>query len=171
MVICNGFIGDHGAAIVDARGQFAMTNTIVTDCQPLHGLVQAMLVQSRAIRCMRDATRGGIAGVANEFAEQSGVGIRLDEASIPLRAEVRGMCELLGLDPLYLANEGKLVAVVAPADAEAVLRVMRAHPAGSESAVVGEIIGKRPGRVTLRSVLGGERVVDVPFGEQLPRIC
>jgi hydrogenase expression/formation protein HypE len=171
VVICNGFIGDHGAAIVDARGQFAMANTIVTDCQPLHGLVQAMLAQSRAIRCMRDATRGGIAGVANEFAEQSGVGIRLDEASIPLRAEVRGMCELLGLDPLYLANEGKLVAVVAPADAEAVLRVMRAHPAGSESAVVGEIIGKRPGRVTLRSVLGGERVVDVPFGEQLPRIC
>jgi hydrogenase expression/formation protein HypE len=112
VVLCNGFIGDHGAAIVDARGQFALENSIVTDCQPLHGLVQAMLEASPTIRCMRDATRGGIAGVLNEFAEQSRVGVRLDEASIPLRAEVRGMCELLGLDPLYLANEGKLVAVV-----------------------------------------------------------
>jgi hydrogenase expression/formation protein HypE len=171
VVICNGFIGDHGAAIVDARGQFALHNSIVTDCQPLHGLVQAMLAAGPGIRCMRDATRGGIAGVMNEFAEQSHVGIRLDEASIPLRAEVRGMCELLGLDPLYLANEGKLVSVVPPAEVNAVLAAMRAHPAGAGSVVIGEIIGSRPGRVTLRSVIGGERVVDVPFGEQLPRIC
>jgi hydrogenase expression/formation protein HypE len=171
VVLCNGFIGDHGAAIVDARGQFALENTILTDCQPLHELVAVMLRASPAIRCMRDATRGGIAGVLNEFAEQSRVGIRLNEASIPLRDQVRGMCELLGLDPLYLANEGKLVAVVPQAQADALLAAMRAHPAGAASAVVGEIIANRPGRVTLRSLMGGERVVDVPFGEQLPRIC
>jgi hydrogenase expression/formation protein HypE len=171
VVLCNGFIGDHGAAIVDARGQFALENSIVTDCQPLHGLVQALLAASPAVRCLRDATRGGIASVLNEFAEQSGVGIRLDEASIPLRAEVRGMCELLGLDPLYLANEGKLVAVVPSEQAEAALQAMRAHPAGAASAAIGEVLGTRPGRVTLRSVFGGERIVDVPFGEQLPRIC
>jgi hydrogenase expression/formation protein HypE len=171
VVLCNGFIGDHGAAIVDARGQYALHNSIVTDCQPLHGLVRTMLAAGAGIRCMRDATRGGIAGVVNELAEQSHVGIRLDEASIPLRAEVRGMCELLGLDPLYLANEGKLVAVVAAERAEAVLQAMRGHPAGSASSAIGEITGNRPGRVTLRSLMGGERVVDVPFGEQLPRIC
>lgn len=170
-ILTNGFIGDHGAAIVDARGQFALQNGIVTDCQPLHGLVQAMLAAYPDIHCLRDATRGGIASVVNEFAEQSGTGMRLDEASIPLRAEVRGMCELLGLDPLYLANEGKLVAVVPRTGSEAVLRAMRAHPAGVDSAIIGEVIASRPGRVTLRSVLGGERVVDVPFGEQLPRIC
>lgn len=170
-VLTNGFIGDHGAAIVDARGQFALQNTILSDCQPLHGLVQAMLAAHPDIHCLRDATRGGIASVANEFAEQSNVGIRLDEASIPLRDEVRGMCELLGLDPLYLANEGKLVAIVPRAGSEAVLRAMRAHPSGVDSAIIGEVVAGRPGRVTLRSVLGGERVVDVPFGEQLPRIC
>jgi hydrogenase expression/formation protein HypE len=171
VVLCNGFIGDHGAAIVDARGQYALGNSIVTDCQPLHGLVAAMLAASRGIRCLRDATRGGIAGVLNEFAEQSRVGIRLEEACIPLRAEVRGMCELLGLDPLYLANEGKLVAVVAADQADVVLRAMRGHAAGADSTRVGEITDARPGRVTLRSLMGGERVVDVPFGEQLPRIC
>lgn len=171
LLLTNGFIGDHGAAIVDARGQFALDNHILSDCQPLHGLVQAMLTACPDIHCLRDATRGGIASVANEFAEQSRVGIRLDEASIPLRDEVRGMCELLGLDPLYLANEGKLVAIVPRDGADAVLRAMRAHPAGVDGAIIGEVIGERPGRVTLRSVLGGERVVDVPFGEQLPRIC
>ena len=170
-VLANGFIGDHGAAIVDARGQFALDSQILSDCQPLHGLVQAMLAAHPDIHCLRDATRGGIASVANEFAEQSGVCIRLDEASIPLRDEVRGMCELLGLDPLYLANEGKLLAIVPPAGAAAVLQAMRAHPAGADSAIIGEVLESRPGRVTLRSLLGGERVVDVPFGEQLPRIC
>jgi hydrogenase expression/formation protein HypE len=130
-----------------------------------------MLATCPSIRCMRDATRGGIAGITNEFAEQSGVGIRLDEASILLRPEVRGMCELLGLDPLYLANEGKLLAVVPPGEAAALLQAMRAHPAGAESAVIGEVVAQRRGRVTLRSVVGGERILDVPFGEQLPRIC
>jgi hydrogenase expression/formation protein HypE len=170
-VLVNGFIGDHGAAIVDARGQFALENTIETDCQPLHGLVQAMLQACPGIHCLRDATRGGIAGVLNEFAEQSRVGIRLEEHALPLRTEVRGMCELLGLDPLYLANEGKLVAVVPREHSAAVLRAMRAHPAGADSVCIGEVLEKRPGRVTLATAFGGERIVDVPFGEQLPRIC
>jgi hydrogenase expression/formation protein HypE len=170
-VLINGFVGDHGAAIVDARGQFALKNSIQTDCQPLHGLVRAMLAACPTIHCMRDATRGGVAGVLNEFAEQSRAGIRVEEAAIPLRAEVRGMCELLGLDPLYLANEGKLVALVPPEHASAVLAAMRAHPAGSESACIGQVVEKRPGRVTLATAFGGERIVDVPVGEQLPRIC
>jgi hydrogenase expression/formation protein HypE len=170
-VLLNGFIGDHGAAIVDARGQFALQNTIESDCQPLHGLVQAMLLACPGIRCLRDATRGGVAGVLNEFAEQSKVGIRLEEQALPLRTEVRGMCELLGLDPLYLANEGKLVAVVPREHAAAVLRAMQAHPAGIHSTCIGEVVEKRPGRVTLATAFGGERIVDVPFGEQLPRIC
>jgi hydrogenase expression/formation protein HypE len=170
-VLINGFIGDHGAAIVDARGQFKLENTIESDCQPLHGLVQAMLEACPGIRCMRDATRGGIAGVLNEFAEQSRVGIRLHEGALPLRADVRGMCELLGLDPLYLANEGKLVAVVPDDASEAVLAAMRSHPAGARAALIGEVLEKPIGRVTLATAFGGERIVDVPFGEQLPRIC
>ncbi len=170
-VLTNGYIGDHGAAIVDARGQFSLENSIVTDCQPLHGLVQAMLRVCPDLRCLRDATRGGIAGVLNEFAEQSQVAIRLLEPSIPLRTEVRGMCELLGLDPLYLANEGKLVAIVPKQDADALLVAMRAHPAGEHSARIGEVVAKRAGRVILQTAFGGERIVDVPFGEQLPRIC
>jgi hydrogenase expression/formation protein HypE len=160
-VLVNGFIGDHGAAIVDARGQFRLENTIESDCQPLHGLVQAMLEACPGIRCMRDATRGGIAGVLNEFAE----------AALPLRPDVRGMCELLGLDPLYLANEGKLVAVVPNDASEAVLSAMRSHPAGVHASFIGEVLEKQPGRVTLATAFGGERIVDVPFGEQLPRIC
>lgn len=170
-VLVNGFIGDHGAAIVDARGQFRLQNTIESDCQPLHGLVHAMLGVCPGIRCLRDATRGGVAGVLNEFAEQSRVAIRLQEGTLPLRSEVRGMCELLGLDPLYLANEGKLVAVVPSQDSEAVLAAMRAHPAGAGSVRIGEVLDKPTGRVTLSTAFGGERIVDVPFGEQLPRIC
>jgi hydrogenase expression/formation protein HypE len=170
-VLTNGFIGDHGAAIVDARGQFRLDNRIESDCQPLHGLVQAMLEACPAVHCLRDATRGGIAGVLNEFAEQSRVGIRLREAALPLRPDVRGMCELLGLDPLYLANEGKLVAVVPSGASDAVLQAMRAHPAGTNAARIGEVLEKPVGRVTLATAFGGERIVDVPFGEQLPRIC
>lgn len=170
-VLTNGFIGDHGAAIVDARGQFKLENTIESDCQPLHGLTRAMLSVCPDIRCMRDATRGGIAGVLSEFAEQSQVAIRLRESSLPLRAEVRGMCELLGLDPLYLANEGKLVAIVPPEASDAVLAAMRSQASGSHSIKIGEVLEKPSGRVTLMTSFGGERIVDVPFGEQLPRIC
>ena len=171
VVIINGLIGDHGAAIVDARGEMALDNSIESDCQPLNALIQAMLEVCPRIRCMRDATRGGIATVLNEFAQASRVCIRIDEPAIPIRDEVRGICEILGLDPLYLANEGKVVAVVPAADADAVLAAMRGHPAGLHSAVIAEIREAPAGRVTLGTLFGGDRVVDMLVGEQLPRIC
>ena len=132
VVIINGFIGDHGAAIVDARGEMALENTIESDCQPLNDLIDNMLQACPEVHCMRDATRGGIATVLNEFAESSQVAIHLDETKIPVRQEVRGMCEILGLDPLYLANEGKLLAIVPEQKAQDVLKVMQQHPAGKK---------------------------------------
>ena len=171
VVIINGYVGDHGAAIVDARGEMELENTIETDCQALGGLVEAMLAVCPDIHCMRDATRGGIATVLNEFAESSDVGIDLSETAVPLRGEVRGMCEILGLDPLYLANEGKLVAVVAADQADALLEVMRAHPAGKDSAIVAAVVADHAGRVVLQTSFGGERIIDMLVGEQLPRIC
>lgn len=170
-ILCNGYIGDHGAAIVDARGELAIENTIASDCQSLCGLISAMLACCPDIHAMRDATRGGLASVANEFALDSQTGIRLDETAIPVRPEVRGMCEILGLDPLYLANEGKVVAAVPAAHADAVLARMRAHPAGTDSAIIGEVSETPAGRVILQTAFGGERVVDLLIGEQLPRIC
>jgi len=170
-VLINGCIGDHGAAIVDARGEMSLDNSIETDCQPLNSLVEAMLAVCSDIRCMRDATRGGIATVLNEFAEASGVSIHLDEAALPVRDEVRGMCEILGLDPLYLANEGKLLAIVPPEQADACLQAMRAHPAGRDSAVIGQVYADDAGRVVLKTGFGGNRIVDMLVGEQLPRIC
>jgi len=171
VVIINGYVGDHGAAIVDARGEMELENTIETDCQALGDLVETMLNVCPDIHCMRDATRGGIATVLNEFAESSDVGIDLNETAVPLRAEVRGMCEILGLDPLYLANEGKLVAVVAADQADALLEVMRKHPAGKDSAVVAKVVTEHSGRVVLQTSFGGERIIDMLVGEQLPRIC
>ncbi|MBD3619000.1 MAG: hydrogenase expression/formation protein HypE [Chromatiales bacterium] len=171
VVLVNGYIGDHGAAIVDARGELALDNDIASDCQPLNGLVEAMLAACPDIHCMRDATRGGLATVLNEFAQSSGCGIRLQETAIPLREPVRGMCELLGRDPLYLANEGKLVAVVPAEHAEAVLAAMRAHPAGRDSAAIGEVTASPAEMVVLATGFGGERIVDMLVGEQLPRIC
>jgi len=171
VVIINGYVGDHGAAIVDARGEMELENTIETDCQALNGLIEAMLQNYPDIHCMRDATRGGIATVLNEFAESSDVGITLEETSLPIRAEVRGMCEILGLDPLYLANEGKLVAIVPADSAEDLLKVMQQHPAGKDSAIVGNVSVEPAGRVVLQTSFGGERIVDMLVGEQLPRIC
>lgn len=170
-VIVNGHIGDHGAAIVDARGEMALENTIESDCQPLGGLIRAMLDVCPDVHCLRDATRGGVATVLNEFAQASGVGIRIDEAALPIRGEVRGMCEILGLDPLYLANEGKLIAIVPEEKTEAVLSVMREHPQGRNSAVIAEVDERPKGRVVLSTTFGGERIVDLLVGEQLPRIC
>lgn len=171
VVLINGYVGDHGAAIVDARGEMALENTIETDCQPLNGLIQKMLEVCPDIHCMRDATRGGVATVLNEFAQGSSTCIRLDENALPIRNEVRGMCEILGLDPLYLANEGKVIAIV-PADAaEKTLAVMRKHPAGLHSAIVAEVSEKPQSTVILSTTFGGERIVDMLVGEQLPRIC
>ncbi|WP_020394875.1 hydrogenase expression/formation protein HypE [Thiolinea disciformis] len=171
VVIINGFVGDHGAAIVDARGELALESTVETDCQALNGLVQAMLATGADIHCLRDATRGGVATVLNEFAQSSGVGIRLKQAALPVREEVRGICELLGLDPLYLANEGKLIAIVAKSDAERVLAAMQAYSAGKDSVIIGEVLAQPVGKVLLQTGFGGERLLDMLVGEQLPRIC
>lgn len=171
VVLINGYVGDHGAAIVDARGEFSMENTIKTDCQPLNGLINDMLAVCPNIHCMRDATRGGIATVLNEFALASQVSIELDENAIPLRTEVRGMCEILGLDPLYLANEGKVVAIVSAQEVEDVLKTMQKHEAGMHSSIIGRVIDKPVGRVILKTGFGGSRIVDMLVGEQLPRIC
>ena len=170
-IIVNGTLGDHGVAILVARNELALHSDIASDCQPLHGLVQAMLAACPDIHCLRDATRGGLATVLNEFALSARVGMRLHERALPLKPEVRGACELLGLDPLYMANEGKLVAVVPAEAAAAVLAAMRAHPAGSQAAIVGEVLAEPAGHVILDTLFGGERVIDMLVGEQLPRIC
>lgn len=170
-VIVNGHLGDHGAAILVARNELALQADILSDCQPLAGLVAAMLGASTDIHCLRDATRGGVATVLNEFAQASGVCIRIREPALPVREEVRGACEILGLDPLYLANEGKLVAVVPRAAADAVLAAMRGRPEGRHAAVIGEVTEAPVGTVILETGFGGDRIVDMLVGEQLPRIC
>jgi len=170
-IIINGFIGDHGAAIADARGELALESTMVSDCQPLNGLISAMLDACPDIHSLRDATRGGIATVLNEFAESSGTCMHLNEAAIPVREDVRGLCEILGLDPLYLANEGKLIAVAPRGCAESIVEAMSSHPAGRHAAVIGEVREKPVGSVILATQFGGARIVDMLVGEQLPRIC
>ena len=170
-IIVNGTLGDHGVAILVARNELDLHTDLASDCQPLHGLVQAMLAACPDIHCLRDATRGGLATVLNEFALSSKVGMRLHERALPTKPEVRGACEMLGLDVLYMANEGKLVAIVPRADADAVLAAMRAHPAGADAAIVGEVLAEAAGHVILDTLFGGERVVDMLVGEQLPRIC
>ena len=171
VVIINGLLGDHGAAILIARGELALDTEIESDCQPLNGLVDAILDVCPEVHAMRDATRGGLATVLNEFALSSEVGIRLSEQSIPVREEVKGVCEILGLDPLYLANEGKLVVVVPRSQAEAVLSAMKSHPAGGDACIIGEAIASPPGVVLLQTAFGAERIVDMLVGDQLPRIC
>lgn len=171
VVIVNGTLGDHGVAILVARNELELQSSIASDCQPLHGLVQAMLAACPDIHCLRDATRGGLATVLNEFAASSKVGIRLQERALPIKPEVRGASEMLGLDVLYMANEGKLVTVVPASHANAVLAAMRAHPAGLDAAIVGEVLAEPAGHVVLNTAFGGERVVDMLVGEQLPRIC
>ncbi len=170
-VLVNGTIGDHGATVLKARGDLAIEADLESDCQPLHGLVAALLEACPGLHCLRDATRGGVATVLNEFALAASVGFVIEESALPIRAEVRGVCEILGLDPLYVANEGKLVAIVPAADAEAVLAAMRAHPLGAQAALIGEVVPEPAGVVYLRTCVGGTRIVDVPVGEQLPRIC
>ncbi|MEP7271707.1 MAG: hydrogenase expression/formation protein HypE [Acidobacteriota bacterium] len=170
-VIVNGYLGDHGCAILLARNELALETDVETDCQSLSDLVQVMLKIGPDIHCLRDATRGGLATVLNEFAQSSRVGIRVNESALPVRETVRGACEILGLDPLYLANEGKLVAVVAPEHADALLEAMRSHPAGAQSAIVGDVVEAPSGVVMLNTGFGGGRIMDLLVGEQLPRIC
>jgi hydrogenase expression/formation protein HypE len=170
-VIVNGLLGDHGAAILNARGDLALSAAIDSDCAPLNGLIDRLLKDCSSVRFLRDATRGGIATVLNEVAEASGLGIALDEASLPMRGEVRGMCEILGLDPLYLANEGKLVCIVAGEDAHSAVDSLRSHPYGAAATVIGRVVPGPAGRVVMHTVFGGTRVVDMLIGDQLPRIC
>ncbi|MFG1362433.1 hydrogenase expression/formation protein HypE [Xanthobacter versatilis] len=171
VLLVNGLLGDHGAAILNARGDLALETAIESDCAPLNSLIDTLIAAAPGIRMMRDATRGGVAAVVNELAEASAVGVRLKELSLPMRAEVMGFCEILGLDPLYLANEGKILAVVPPEEADAALAALRAHPLGREAAIIGEVTAQRPGRVVMQTRFGGERIVDMLVGDQLPRIC
>ena len=170
-VLVNGCLGDHGVAILAARDDLALDVPVESDTRALHGLVDALLAACPDVHCLRDATRGGLGTVANELAQASGVGLALDETALPVREAVKGVSEILGLDPLYYANEGRLVAIVPGDHAEAALAAMRAHPAGAEAAIVGEVLAGPPGRVTMRTGFGGERVVGMPVGDQLPRIC
>lgn len=171
VAIVNGYLGDHGAAILAARGEMALESDVASDTAPLGALMTAMLAAAPGLRCARDATRGGLASALNEIAEAAGCGIEIDENLLPLRAEVRGFCEILGLDPLYLANEGALVAFVPPDQAEAALAAMRACPEGREARIIGRAVPYHPGTVLMNSLFGGHRVVDMLVGEQLPRIC
>ena len=169
-VLVSGTVGDHGTAIMLARGDVDLETDLESDTAPLHTLCQAALGAGE-VHLMRDATRGGVATVLNELAREAEVGIALHEETIPVRDEVRGAAEILGIDPLYVANEGKLVAVVAGSDAGAVLAAVRAHPLGAQAALVGEVLAEPPGMVFMHTAFGGSRVVDMLIGDPLPRIC
>lgn len=170
-VLVSGTIGDHGIAILSVREGIEFETVLESDTAPLNGLTSVMLAACPEIRWMRDPTRGGVSSALNELAAGSRVGVRLDERALPVRPEVQAACAMLGLDPLYVANEGKLVAVVAPQHADQLLEAMRGHPLGRGAAVIGEITEEHPGMVVMRSVIGGDRVVTMLAGEQLPRIC
>lgn len=170
-VLINGTIGDHGMAVLCRREGLAFENEILSDSASLHELVATMLDACPGIHVLRDPTRGGVATTLNEIALQSSVGIRLFEEALPVRDDVAGACELLGLDPLYVANEGKVLACVPAEKAEEILRIMREHPLGTLARCIGEVTEDDPGRVFLRTRIGGHRLVDMLRGEQLPRIC
>ncbi len=170
-VLLSGSIGDHGIAILSSREGLQFSTTLESDCAPLNSLVAAMIAASNKIRCLRDPTRGGLSGTLNELARQSGVGIWVEEKRIPVKEEVRGACELLGFDPFILANEGKLVAVVAAEAAEPILREMKNHPLGQGAAMIGEVREDPHGKVILRTPIGSTRIMDMLVGEPLPRIC
>jgi len=171
VVILSGTIGDHGIAVLAARGELGFQSSIQSDVAPLNHLIEAMLQSSGRIHVLRDPTRGGLATTLNEIASQSGVGIRLDEEKIPVRPEVSGACEMLGFDPLYVANEGKLIAILPPEDAPAVLQAMQSTRYGEAAAIIGEVTQGPTSRVLLQTALGTTRLVDMLAGEMLPRIC
>jgi hydrogenase expression/formation protein HypE len=170
-VILSGPIGDHGIAILTQREGLELDSRVESDSAPLHTLVEAILAVTRDVRVMRDPTRGGLASTLNEIAAQSRVGIAIEETAIVVHEAVRGACELFGFDPLYVANEGKLVAIVPAAEAAAVVAAMQAHPLGREAAVIGEVRARDPAMVTMRTAFGTTRIVDLLPGDQLPRIC
>jgi hydrogenase expression/formation protein HypE len=175
-IILSGYVGDHGMAVMSQRENLEFEGAIESDCASLHGLVADMLATASVtkadfLHCLRDPTRGGVATTLNEIAKRTGVGMNLHEKAIPVRDSVKGACEVLGLDPLYVANEGKLLAIVAPEMAEAVLEQMHRHELGRHAVIIGEVVDNHPGMVLMKTEIGGTRVLDVMFGEQLPRIC
>jgi len=170
-IILSGGIGEHGMAVMSKREGLQFNLPVTSDCAPLNHLVADMLAASRKIHSLRDPTRGGLASTLNEFARQSGVGISIEEAKIPVHDGVRGACELLGLDPLNIANEGKLVAVIDPADTDKVLAAMRKNKYGGQAYIIGQVTAEHKGRVVMKTGIGSSRIVDMPAGEILPRIC
>ena len=170
-IIVNGTLGDHGAAIMAARGEFALETTLQTDSASLHRVMDAARAATPDLRAARDCTRGGLASALNEMAQDAGLGMLLQEAALPLRPEVRGLCEILGLDPLYLANEGRLVLFVPEAQAQAVLDALSGLPESAGAVLIGMATAEHPGQVRMQSALGGTRIVDMLVGDQLPRIC
>lgn len=170
VVVLSGTLADHGMAVMAVRDQLGLGDTLCSDSAPLHELVAALLATGARVRCLRDPTRGGLAAAVTEIAARAGVGVELDEARLPVRDPVRGACELLGLDPVFVANEGKLVAFVDPADAATALAALRAHPLGRDAAVIGQVNATR-GEITVRTRIGGRRILDLPLSDPLPRIC
>jgi hydrogenase expression/formation protein HypE len=170
-VLLSGAVGDHGVAILSQREGLGFEGEIRSDTAALHGLTRAMLAASSEIHALRDPTRGGVAATLCEIASRRRLGVEIDETAIPVHEAVRGACEILGLDPLLVANEGKLVAFVPERAAPRVLAAMREHPLGSQACRIGRVTGEHPGVVVLRTPVGGDRVLDLPFGESLPRIC
>jgi hydrogenase expression/formation protein HypE len=170
-IIVSGTLADHGMAIMTQRENLSFQSDVVSDSAALNSLVDVMLKVSSEIHAMRDPTRGGLAATLNEFAVMSGMHIQLDDSAVPVRPNVRACCEILGIDPMHVANEGKLVAAVAPEVAEDMVRAMRAHPLGKDAAVIGTVSDDRKGLVSVKTILGTERVIDLPMGEILPRIC
>lgn len=171
VVISSGTIGDHGTAVMLARGDLALEADIISDTAPLNDLTECLLAAAPSTRWLRDSTRGGVGTVCNELARDSNLTVVLEESELPVRPAVVAACELLGIDPLYVANEGKLVAVVAPEEADQALAAMRAHPRGTDAVRIGEICSEPPGIVVLRTTFGGTRIVDMLVGDPLPRIC
>ncbi len=171
VVIVNGGLGEHGVAVLSCREGIAFQTSVISDCAPLWGLVESVLASGAEIHAMRDPTRGGLAATLCDIAAASGVGLRVEENALPVSPAVRGACDLLGLDPLTIANEGKVVLFCPRSDAEKVLAAMRAHPLGQEARVIGEATAKPKGMAVMRTAIGGERIIDLPTGEDLPRIC
>lgn len=171
IVILSGSIGDHGIAVLSSRKDLSIESDLISDTFPLNRLVSKMLTASNGIHCMRDPTRGGVSSTLNEIAEQSEIGIEIDEIKIPVKEEVQGVCEILGLDPLYIANEGKLIAIVSREASGPIFQVMKNTEEGRDAIIIGEVVENHPGIVLMKTLTGGMRVIDMPVGEQLPRIC
>jgi hydrogenase expression/formation protein HypE len=170
-ILVSGTIGDHGIAILSKREGLELGTSLVSDCAPLNGLVQTLLDRHQQIRVMRDPTRGGLATTLIELARGSNLGFRIEETNIPVAESVRAACELLGLDPYYVANEGKLIVIVSVNETESLLAALRSHPLGRDARLIGEVVESHPKRVVLRTVLGVTRVMEMLVAEQLPRIC